>query len=798
MTIIPISTSIHRDHLSGKKSYRYLSTNKPAKGPGTPKDWQTTEDYIGLTYKQSRAYAIRCDEDLIVIDCDSLDTTELLDNLLEPSDTSTSHYIVQSDKGFRHYYFAPSEYYLASPLHKDSRLALDKLDVLHGRSLVFAACEQNTTKQVLQGTKDENSIIGYSLTQIPDNIVDALIERLGVVVLAEDSDYKPLASYLAPQIEQALALYGRSGNYLDIQPIMQLLTPSKYRHDVQPDYHPDRIQDGDGTNYIQALSTKLAQDPSVSVSLHTEMITLITQRLWSDGWSDDRLAQFLSNLTTQTYAATGKPVFVYNEHATNQPLVSINGNEFMPIYRTLDDEYLLAKPNGDVETIKGQTNFKRAMSSKNYKILVDSKPVNLDNAIAMKKVSEAMKTVTKRELPYYDTGEYSEDGSLYYNTYRPTKYLGIIRGTYKQDVIYQGANTHPTITMIIQNVMWDNLALSSKQDSHDSMYTKFLKFLAYKLKTLEHSELVFQLMGERGTGKNKFLAILRHLTDSVVKVNFNANNSQFNEDQATAIFLSEEEGKITKDLQETVKQLSGDTMRRIEGKGKTACMARSVATYIVSNNDTVPLAQTVDDRRVVTFSSWKATPLDRMSITDIDIKLKLELEAFALCLREQKLDSNKLYISAKAWHDDIHFTNFEEQASKVQDLPSRLKLLHERVNTKEGPEIHKELEDILGQHYHFVISRFRDTKAILIPLQKSPKLIRHSDKAELTHDITREQLKKVGLDSYCSRDKNKDNPYKSVYYRLAIELAPKQIEYFLSIAQPGSDFEIEGEDLDLS
>ena len=781
MTIIPLQMSIHRNSKTGKKLYKNLLTKKVILSPLTPKNWSTTSDYNELTYKQAPSYAIRADDDLLVLDCDDLETTELINDALVPCDaldTSGSpvkHHIIVSDKGEKHYYFKPTQYYKESQCYHTARKSANKIDIIQGRAFIYAACGANETKDVLQGTIDTSSIIGYVLTEIPDNIVDLLSERIGDIAAAPDTDYKPLMSYLGPQLEQAIALYThhtKGGNYLDIQGIMQLITPSRFRHEVQPDYHPDRVAQGEGMEYIQALGSKMAADPSISRELHKEMITIITQKLWSAPLDDAILnAQALAHMD-QKYPS-GQPIFLYNENATSQPLGSINGNEFCPIYRTLEDEYLLAKPSGDVETIKGQTNFKRAMASKNYAVLVDGRAINLETNIAMKKLSEAMKTVTKRELPYYPTGEYSEDGSLYYNTYKPTKYLGIIRGTYKQNIAYMGEVSHPTITMIIKNVMHDN---------DDIIYTKFLKFLAHKLKTLEHSELVFQLMGERGTGKNKFLAILRHLTNSVIKVNFNANNIQFNEDQATAIFLSEEEGTITKNLQEQIKLLSGDTMRRIEGKGKTAFMAQSVATYIVSNNDTVPLAQTVDDRRVITFSSWKATPLDKMTIKEIDTKIKVELEAFALGLREQKMDNRKLYISAKTWHDDVHYTNFEEQATKTQDLPSRLKLLQERLNTKTGAEIHKELIDILGNNYHFTVGKVKTIPAILIPLQKSPRLIRQSDNAELSHEITREQLKKAGLDNHCIRDKNKNNFYGiSSYYRLAIELVPKQLVYFQNI-----------------
>lgn len=787
-TIIPVNFKITRNQTTGKKVYQSIApgTKTVLNGPVIPKNWQTTEDYEGITYRQAPAYVIRCDDDLIVVDCDDQDTTDYIDSILVPS-IPIEHYIVQSDKGFRHYYFTPTDYYKNSPLYKDSRLALGKIDVLHGRSLVFAPNANNDTKSVLQGVKDDNSILGYHVTSIPDNIVDALVARLTKHTAEFSDDYTPLTSYLAPLIEQGLALYGRSRNYLDIQALMQLLTPARYRDMVKPDFHPNRVHDGSGINYLQAMSTKLAQDPSISVALHREVIELVAQQLWSAPLSDAQVTQFLSNLTTQTYAATGKLIFRYDPNATLQPLVSANGYSYMPVYRTLDDDYIVTKPAGGAEIIPGTSNFKRAMSSKNYDILVNGQKVNLDTNIAMKKVQDAMKSCRLVTLAYRNSGEFEEEGSLYYNLYIPTKYLSIIRGTYQADKS-SSPDTWPTIKQIISNLVYDHnnsisasssisaspitSSISASNTEDNKQYKLFLEFLSHKLKTLEYSPLVFQLMGNRGVGKGLLMAILEYLTQATTQVSFSASNAQFNAHTEGKMFLNEDEGLVTQKLVNMAKKISGSKITMIEKKGVDAMPQRNIGTYIFSTNKETPMAETADDRRFITFSSFKAPQLQ---IRNVETLIVLELEEFALYLRDLKISTPEAYVNAKLWHDSVHYSNFEELTQTTQHLPSRIANFVFQLQHLTGREIHEQLTDMLGQHYHYLRTK-KSPCTIGIPLAQHPKLVRESDKAELTHEVTRAQLKGVELDRFIVREANpNNNGYGQRIYKLVLELSVKQM-----------------------
>lgn len=754
MTIIPLSCKIQRS-ANGKKEYVGLGPDStPSMKPSMPKDWQTI---VNKQNKLTPSYAIRADLDLVVIDCDSIETTQEIDNILVPSISDNEHYIVVSDKGEKHFYFSPSEYYRKSPIYKVTRLSLGKIDILHGTALIFAPCALNLTKHILQGNIDH-------LTEIPDNIVDHLTSLLKETTTSSDNtDYSPLTSYLAPTIEASLALYARSRDYRDIQNTIQLITPAQYKHEVKPDFHPDRIPDGDGIAYIQAITAKIGRDPSISLKLHEELLTVITQDLWSDPLSDTLLKAHIDSILGQTYSTSGKPIFVYDENATNKPLVAINNNPYMPLYRTLDDTYILAKPTGSVEQVKGISNLKKALMSRNYSLRVDNQEIKIESRIS--KIADILETVTVSHLPYQPHGIYEEDGSLYYNTYTPTKYLSIIRGEYLQETKYK-YNSTPTIDSILYNLVADH-------PPESRMVQKLEQFIAYKLKTLQYSPIVFQFMGNRGTGKGTLMDLLNIITASTARVKLNTSNSQFNADTAGKMFVNEDEGTVTAQLVNALKELSGNKLTRIEAKGKDAMMVRNIATYICTTNKPNPLAEVVDDRRFVSLYSFKA---DQLKIPNMETMIALEAEQWCLKLRDMKIENKALYVDANYWHDTLHKDAFEAKGETTQHVPTKLASLIYNVNNMTGDELKKELEAMLGVGFHYTVAR----NGLRVYLYKSRQHERLSDKANVTHEIAKADLEKVGLGSFIVEDTNNKVYNKRIFF-LLFDLSLEQRKSFVDI-----------------
>ena len=447
-------------------------------------------------------------------------------------------------------------------------------------------------------------------------------------------------------------------------------------------------------------------------------------------------------------------------------------------------------------------NFKKAVTSSNYSMLVDNDKVNLANNSAFLKITESIKTVQIRHLPYKPSGEFIEDGSMYYNTYVANKYLSIIRGDYLADVSYYGEGGHPTITKIIKNIMYDNLELyksehgldeldydplepfitNSKNGAKLDMYRKFILFLSHKLKTLDYSPIVFQMMGNRGIGKSLLMQILRYLTNSLVMVKLSSKNN-FNSEQEGAIFLNEDENKVSQFLIDTLKELSGNTYRRIEGKYVKAYEAKNVSTYISTTNHTTPLAEVMDDRRFVTISGFKA---DRFPYTDsTDLDIVSELEQFSILLRDCMLVDFSLYIDANKWHDKIHFSNLEERTKFVDnvDKPSAIASLIYNINNLSSTEIATNLVEIFGDGFHYITNK--TNTCMSVALHKAPRLFRRDDMNPVSHNVTRDDLKLIGLDSYIKRNTNvNSNPYGVAYYTLDIVLAPdKMVEVEKAISQ---------------
>ena len=752
MTIIPLPYSIIREHSTGKKLYVNLKTKEQSDKPiWTPNNWQTFENPKN---QKTLSYAIRPDSDLVVIDCDDQTTTDTMTSL---TIDSTDAYVVVSDKGEKHFYYTPTDYYIESKIYSSSRKkAGSKIDVLHGKCLVFAVCEKNETKSVLHGSLD-------NLTPIPDSVVDYLVSQLSSFELSMEAsgDFSPVTSYLAPLIDSSLGLYGRSGDYRDIQNVMQLITPSKYKDLVKPDYHPDRLVKGDGTSYIQALTAKLGRDPSVSLDLMHEVITLITKKLWSDPWSNSALTAHLKSIPQQKYES-GKPLFVYDPNATNKPLVSMNKYPYMPVYRTLDDEYVIAKTNGTVEYIKGLSNFKKAMMSVNFKLLHLNQEILIESRITP--VTQQMETVVVRHLPYKQSGTFDDAGTLTYNTYTPTRFLSIIRGEHMADAKYREGST-PTIDKLLSNLMKDHPEESNTVD-------RFEQFIAHKLKTLEYSPIVFQLMGNRGTGKGTLMNLLHTITNATAKSNFNASNDQFNKNFDGAMFINEDEGVITNKLIEAIKKASGNKTIDIEGKAKDKYTSQNIATYIYSSNSPLLLAQTVDDRRCVPLSSFTSS---KMNVNNLDDAILLETEQWCLKLRDKHLENNRLYHDATYWHDDVHYSLFRERSESVQDAPGQLALiLKSQLNVLTGEKLFNQLTDILGEYFHY------DTTATYIKIylaNRSSRPRRASDSSELTHTITSADVKKAELGHLLKRDTNTKTYDKNIEY-LKVPLTSKQLEFF--------------------
>lgn len=760
MVLLKTDFIIERNQATGKKQYR-LSNGAILERPKgiLPKAWQQTNTSTATIEEDS--YIIKCGPDLIVVDCDTAEHTLALDNVL----TGFEDYIVVSDKGFKHYYFSTTEYFDQSPLKRgaSSKLGSDsKLDLQQGNALVFPACASNLTKSIHQGSIN-------NIQPIPDIIVDHLITQLKEEVQADTGDYKSNTYYMAPIIDAAIGQFKRHADYKYLEQTLRMITPSKYRRAVAPDMHPDRIPDGEGTAYIQALSSKIAGDASVSLDLHREMLGVITQELWSEPWTAQHLDEFMAYLPKQKYQ-NGKPVFVFEPNENKMALVSIGDNEPTQLYRTTEDKWLIPYPTGGAQVFGSESLLIKALKTDNYQLFLANQPVppqQIKESV-QKKVIPNMHTVDIVDEIYSPVGFFTRDNLSYYNMYSPTKYLGIIRGEYLQERATTTPKDFPIIRHITQNIMLDHEELDKRVDMWD-------EFWAHKFKTLEYSPIVPQLIGARGIGKDTIIdMILSPIAGGAGEIKMGASNSQFNADYTSMMLTKIPEIIVNPARTNEIKTLSGSKFARQEDKGFRARQVLNLNTYITSSNKKALLAETPNDRRFVLFSSSSAKQLN---VPDIEARLLLELEAYCIYLRDLRLTNRQLYMNANAWHDATMLDAFKDSAKLHKQTPDLLASIASRIEVLSPEELDTELEEALGAGYHYWVARGDNLNVVLA--DNNP--IRNADSNTITHTATSSTLGALDMGQMIKRADTNRAIYDKAVYVLQLPLNRQQADKFKSI-----------------
>jgi hypothetical protein len=738
MLLIKTNIVIKRNPKTGKKSYTELSSKKHLSYPKLPAWKDIKHNTAKVT---SPSYVIRPDDDLVVIDCDTLENTDLVQTLLNQTQNAEEHYIVKSDNGTKHFYFAPTEYFRNSPLYSASRTTADKIDILQGNSLVYPACEANLTKNVEQGSLD-------SLTPIPQELVDILISRQSKDILEQSSDYEPSGTFRAPLIDNALAMWSRTKDYdQSLRKLMQQITPKRYRPMVKPDYHPDNIPEGEGISYLQALTAKIAGDASISPELHRELITVIATELWSDPLDIKTLEGHLSNLTTQTI--NGKKLFHYNEHYNSGPLVSIDGHAFKQLCRDADDVYYTSRNSGKLQKFTGFPKLAKAMKSKNFQLMIDGKDIgNIKEDLLLANTPTA-EVIYSKHLSSGLTQDL--DGTLVYNTFQPSRYLNIIRGLEDAE-IPSDSESFPTIRKILENLVKD-------LEDPKKAITLFEQFLSHKFKTFDYSPLVFHFLGIKGAGKGVLQEQILGAIDPVVKSNINSSNNQFNAEFIGASFIQHDEDVILQSTIDYIKKVSGSKTLRAESKGKDATsFNRNYGTFLVSSNRMEVMKEGLDDRRIVMFMSFTA---DRLNIPHLEHLVVKELEAFCRHLRDVKLLDRGIYMDANHWRDKVSDEMVEDK-SDHDNAATTLALLIAKAETGNitAPEFNRQLSNVCNNNNPYF--RLGRGQQVYIPLQTNGAVVSRTQNP-ITTPLTMKEAKEHGLGKYIKRNTKQKDYNKNVY-----------------------------------
>lgn len=158
------------------------------------------------------------------------------------------------------------------------------LDIQTKNKLIFLATPANKTKVLL--TKPLTSL--DELTTMPLQM-QLYIENLILKYLNDNISYATSTNNKSMTIFEDSTL----GYILkDIKPdslyskdIFKLITPQKYRPSMM---HPNDIPEGEGTEYLQAIRTRLALDVSVSEGVFRDVMHYVNNQ-WSEPMTEDRI-----------------------------------------------------------------------------------------------------------------------------------------------------------------------------------------------------------------------------------------------------------------------------------------------------------------------------------------------------------------------------------------------------------------------------------------------------------------------------------------------------------------------------
>jgi len=699
MTLLKYNQEISRNK-KGKKVYDGKEV------PKLPEDWQNKKSELTVddVIKGDINYLIRPDGDIVVIDVDTKRHTKELMKLVGKKD-----YIVKSDNGTAHFYYkVPKKFFTKNR----TRLA-NAIDILIGKSLVFTPNKYNTTKSIKQGSLDK-------ITKMPKKVLrylESKVDKSAIEPAIKDST-NILHYMLKDELEEKMELFETTKDFKYLYNIFSILTPAKYRQYTEPELHPNKIPDGLGIAYLQAISAKLAGDISVSPELHKRFISLIARELWDDPLSKSRLKAFLSNLTTQRYP-DGSPVFVYDKNATkNVILISENKSPLYPLYRTLEDTYIVIREE-KVVVIPSFTALKRFIMSQNVKAVFNGKQLrdfkndNLNSVRTIQVIEDKTMPVGLglKEFSYvYNIINHPPElEMLLFSKPKIDKKRVSVASAYnsykgkKEKMLEIKWDDMPTIRDLLYNITYDHA------EEQQLIISKLLLFLSKKLTTLDYSPIVIQLIGSYGTGKSIFTELLNYMTDSVKEVVFESN---FNAEYKNSLFLYEDEGTMSPKIINRIKQLSGNSVMRVEAKGVNATYERNLSTIIVNSNKYKTMAQNMFDRRFVSLCSFNAP---RLEIANIDERLREEAMSFAELLLEIsnmknndiKHLSSKLYFDAVYWNDSTISNLFKDKvASRMDEEPeATLAYVITSFNDMDNDTAMTLLERALGYGFSFIITK---------------------------------------------------------------------------------------------
>jgi hypothetical protein len=520
------------------------------------------------------------------------------------------------------------------------------LDIQMGNSLIYLATPANKTKTLL--TDPINNL--SDLTMMPlamQMYVENLLLRYqndNIVFqtsnnsfhISEDSTLGYLLKDIKPQ----------DGYNIDI---FKILTPKKYRPNK---LHPNDIPDGEGTEYLQAIRTRLALDISIS-----EQVLRNTMHYINNQWDSPMPASRIeSDCTYQIQKATidGNKAWVYNEDWDKQGLI-------------VKDKYLSAVEFMFESNASRFVEFNRTTQD----IIVHSSISNAKNSLVSKKrtnistndmITKAVEVdiVSDPTLPsYFIQGK--RPYKPQFNLFVPALGTQILRNP----ELVNNPRYPTNILKFLENLI-------PNKNRRDWI----MRFVKYKHTHYEYSPIYIVFAGVGGAGKgvfiNEILTFFAGLS-RIQDIDIDKLQNNFNAWKATTDYAHLDEAgegmskKESSMLVAELKKLTGSPTVSIQFKGKDISgkdTVRHFITPILNTNMTVKVITDLpkNDRRFVFVKCPnKMTKVSNNNDAMFVQLIRDELPHFAHYLATQVEELDKRDYNSNESQKDKDYLEFMDQ-----------------------------------------------------------------------------------------------------------------------------------------
>ena len=463
----------------------YRLDNGKKSDAGMPNNWTKYHNEFNEIPTKIGSVLPGAKSNLLVIDCDSTETTEMMETLINaiyPDYKAKTYSIGKLDEN-KQLIKGSKWFFTHDPDIPAMHTGPYKLEVFSGNG--------DDKQQVFLPTPANKTTTPWDhipqLQPVPSTLkmlLDVWYKASKPQVVNTSTSTNNHTFNLAPMVEKQLSRSTVSPT------LFAILTPKAFRNQLYREkgyLHPNDIVDGEGNEYMTKVSAILGSDKSISKELYQRMMHFINDQ-WEHPYSERELATKMDYMTSGAATTSNGSLWQYDPDWELARFMDYNRVEQMMEYY-LDPELL------EIVEINHTTTRSRVLQPKQYGAalsLLTTKTIKGKNKAEIFHASvPAMTTVVEPTKPFGPQSDYK------YNKFIASPAIEIIQNpdTYKQDY------TRPEA--------FHNYLRSLMPIDEDRNY--IMSHLRTKLTTFKYSPVVYYFVGAPGSGKGMFGKMVQKL-----------------------------------------------------------------------------------------------------------------------------------------------------------------------------------------------------------------------------------------------------------------------------------------------